>query len=210
MAKKIIIYSLFIALIALLVAGCGQQVKEGNLGKMDKEVSTGFPIKVGLQDEEGLPVKVEALNESGLPVKVSVQKNEKLPVELKLQNGQSIPVNLNPPNDKSFLVEIDTKDKQVLPVRVDGLENLEKFLKAIVADINSFSIKLNIPDGTRLPPMQVSLHPVSSKVLMAVAISILAVMIAVFGALLTAFFAWRTSLNMKIIEKKILNSDIDK
>ena len=97
-----------------------------------------------------------------------------------------------------------------MPVKVDGLENLEKFLKAVVADINSFSVKLNLPDGSQFPPLQVSLQPISSKILIAITVSILAIAIAVFAALLTAFFAWRTSLNMKMIEKKIRNSDIDK
>ena len=75
---------------------------------------------------------------------------------------------------------------------------------------DTFSIKLNLPDGSQLPHFQVALPAVSSRVLMTITISLLAVLVAVFGALLAAFFAWRTSLNMKMIEKKIRNTDLDK
>jgi hypothetical protein len=177
---------LVLLFLVLLLAGCGQQVKEPNAGKVSNELSFGWPVKVGTQNEGGLPV------------------------ELQFKDGQSMPVNLNQSGNKSFLVEVDTKGKQIFPVKVDGLENLEKFLKAFVADINSFSIKLNIPNGSQFPPLQVSLQPISTKVLIAITVSVLAVLVAVFGALVTMFFAWRTSLNMKMIEKKIRNSDINK
>lgn len=208
--KRDIINRLVLLFLALFLVGCSQQVKEPNTSKFGNEPSTGWPVKVGLQNEEGLPVTVSPQNKEGLPVRLGLQDGKGLPVELQLKDSRSLPVNLNQPNNSSFLVEIDTKDKQVLPVKVDGLENLEKFLKAFVADINSFSIRLNIPNGSQLPPLQVSLQPISSKVLIAITVSVLAVLVAAFGALLAMFFAWRTSLNMKMIEKKIRNSDIDK
>ena len=177
---------------------------------MSNVPSTGLPVKIGLQNEEGLPVKIGVQNGEGLPVRVGLQNEKALPVEVQVKKEQPLPISLTMPNDKSLFVEIDTKGKQVIPVKVEGIENLEKFLKAFVADINSFSIKLNIPNDSQFPPLQVSLNPISSKVLMAITVSVLAMLIAVFGVLLAAFFAWRTSLNMKMIEKKIRNSDFNK
>jgi hypothetical protein len=173
--KKSVVFAVFV----LFFTGCGQQVKESSLGKVEQQPVTRLPERV--------PVEEKVINEP-----------------------RPVGVALNMPDDKKFSVEIDTKERQVIPVKVEGWDSLEKFLKAVVADVNTFSIKLNLPDGSQLPPFQMALPAISSRVLMTITISLLAVLVAVFGALLAAFFAWRTSLNMKMIEKKIRNTDLDK
>jgi hypothetical protein len=182
MAREVFKRSVIFLIFALIFSGCAEQAKESS------PPATGLPVRVGLQNENGLPVEVRVKNES----------------------AGGGPVSLNMPADKKFSVEIDTKEKQVIPVKVEGWDSLEKFMKAFVADINTLSIKLNIPEGSQLPPLQVSLPSISSRVLMTITISVLAVIVAVFGALLAAFFAWRTSLNMKKIEKKIRSINLDK
>ena len=186
MAREVLKKSIVFAVFVLFFTGCGQQDKESGLGKVEQQPATGLPVRVGLQNEKGLPV------------------------EVKVKNEQPLPITLNLPEDKKFSVEIGTKEKQVIPVKVEGWDSLEKSLKAFIADVNTFSIKLNLPDGSQLPPFQMALPAISSRVLMTITISVLAVIVAVFGALLAAFFAWRTSLNMKMIEKKIRNTNLDK
>jgi hypothetical protein len=182
MAREVLKKIAVLVLFSLVFTGCGQQVS-----KIGEQPATGLPVRVGLQNEKGLPV------------------------EVKVKNGPAAggTVALNLPEDKKSSVEIDTKEIQVLPVKVEGLDSLEKFLKAFIADVNKLSVKLNLSQGSQLP-LHVELPAISSKILMVVAGSVLLVLIAVFGALLAAFFAWRTSLNMKMIEKKIRNTDLDK
>jgi hypothetical protein len=186
MTRKFLKQSIVLVVFAVVFTGCSQQVKETTPLKTENTPAIGLPVRVGLQNEKGLPV------------------------EVKVKNEQPLPVSLNLPEDKKFSVEIDTKDKQVIPVKVEGMDNLEKFLRAFVTDMNTFSVRLNLPQGSQFPPLHVELPTISSRVLMVVTGSVLAVMVAVFGALLAAFFAWRTSLNMKKIEKKIRNSKLDK
>jgi hypothetical protein len=182
MAREVLKKIAVLVLVSLVFTGCGQQVS-----KIGEQPATGLPVRVGLQNEKGLPVEVKVKNEPAA--------------------GGSVALNL--PEDKKSSVEIDTKEKQVIPVKVEGLDNLEKFLKAFIADVNKLSARLNLSQGSQLP-LHVEFSPIPSKILMVVAGSVLLVLIAVFGALLAAFFAWRTSLNMKMIEKKIRNTDLDK
>jgi hypothetical protein len=132
--------------------------------------------------------------------------------EVKAKNEPAAggPGALNLPGDKKSLAEIDAKGKQAIPVKAEDLETLERFFKAFIADVNKLSVRLNLSQGSQFPPLHVEFSPIPSKILMVVAGSVLLVLIAVFGALLAAFFAWRTSLNMKMIEKKIRNTDLDK
>jgi hypothetical protein len=188
MAREVLKKVAVLVFFSLVFTGCGQQVKERGLGKMGEQPAAGLPVKVGLQNEKGLPVEVKVKNEP----------------------AAGGPVALNLPEDKKISVEIDTKEKQVIPVKVEGLDNLEKFLKAFIADVNKLSARLNLSQGAQFPPLHVEFSPIPSRILMVVAGSVLLVLIAVFGALLAAFFAWRTSLNMKKIEKKIRNTDLDK
>ena len=125
MAREIFKKSIVFVVFAFVFTGCGQQVKEHSLGKIEEQPATGLPVRVGLKNEKGMPV------------------------EVKVKNKQPLPVALNVPDDKKFSVEIDTKERQVIPVKVEGLDSLEKFLRALIADVNTFSVRLNLPQGSQ-------------------------------------------------------------
>ena len=121
-----------------LFAGCSRQTQEAQGPR-----PTGFPVRVGIQDNQPLPVKLDSSADNSifvefkpsdvtLPVKLQPGPDDMLPVTLVLEDEQLLPIKINSDANAPLPVILQVRSDKPLPVVL----NISKPLP----------VELNIPD----------------------------------------------------------------
>jgi hypothetical protein len=90
-----------------LFAGCAQTQRQG---------TTGFPVRVGIQDSNGLPVELRT--NKPIPVEAKLNIDEKIPVELVIEKSKPLPVEAKIQAEQTLPVNAKIQAEETLPVKL--------------------------------------------------------------------------------------------